>query len=157
MCYTTIAGRGGMSVFVTQYRYQNEFAGALGLERYFGKIKPAIQAGCSNINEQSNLQGTFSLTFFPSGNLNLYSYTDATFYSSVSDTRNNGEWIFTQQLSFRTFTRLWVELWGRVGEMKNFAGSGASVIYNDAVIIREQYGVSLIIPFVWDGMELAVH
>lgn len=155
--YTSAAGRGGMVFLVEQFEYQHDFAAGLGMEKHFGKIKPGLLAGYSDINEQARLQGTVSLTLFPYGNLNLYSYTDATMHSTLSDTYTEAGWVFTQELGFRAFHGLWVELWGRFGEIENYAGSGAAFIYNDAVLIKGQYGIRLIAPFLSNVMELSVN
>ncbi len=152
-----MVGRGRSSYTVEHNIFKHNVATSLGLERYTGKLKSGISAGYSNINEQQQLQGAFSLIWFPFGNLNLYSVSDITRYSVLPRYNNIERWILTQDLGFRAFPGLWMELRGRWGEMENFASSGALIVYNDIAMVKAQYGVTLIAPMFARRFELVVN
>jgi len=155
--YTTAAGPGRRTFLIEQYVFNHDFAASLGVEKYFGKIRTGISAGYSNINDQQQVQGSFSFTLFPLGNLDLYSYSDITWYTVVAGNDREGGPVFSQDLGFRAFPGLWIELWGSWGETRNFAASRAFLIYNDTGIIREQYGIRLIAPFISRSLELSLN
>jgi hypothetical protein len=115
------------------------------LIKYAGKTLPGLSAGYSNINDERQIQGSLSLSWFPGGNLNLYSQSEITRYFILPEFER-GEWIISQNTGFRLFPGLWLEIWGSLGDKENFAGSGAFIIYNDISLISEQYGLNLIIP-----------
>jgi hypothetical protein len=142
---TRIAGPGGRTFIMQQNMFYQDFATSLRFEKYAGKTLPGISAGYSNINDERQIQGSLSLSWFPGGNLNLYSQSEITRYFILPE-YERGEWIISQNIGFRLFPRLWLEIWGSRGDKENFAGSGASLIYNDIGLISEQYGLNLVIP-----------
>ena len=152
-----MVGRGRFSYIQQQVINRHDVATSLGVEKYAGKIRSGFSAGFSYINEQQQLRGTFSFAWFPFGNLNLYSASDITRYTIVPVNSHDGTYIYTHTVGFRTFTGLWLELWGRYGEMENFAGPGAYLVYNDTGPTGGQYGISLIAPFVSEKFEMALH
>ena len=154
---TTVAGRGRTTFQVQQYSLSHNVAASLGFEKYFGKIKPALAAGYSYINREPQLQGSFTLSWFPAGNLNLYSISGIARYSVLSENEKDGEWILSQEIGFRAFPGLWVELGGSWGERENFAGSHAYLVYNDPLLTKEEYGLALIAPLFERGIELSLH
>ncbi len=152
-----LAGRGRTSYIQQQVINNHDVATSLGLERFAGKIRSGFSAGYSNINEQQQLSGTLSFTWLPLGNLNLYSASDISYYMVVPGDGYDGKYVYTHNVGFRTFPGLWLELWGRFGEMENFAGPGAYLVYNDIGPVKGQYGISLIAPFVSEKIEMALH
>jgi tetratricopeptide (TPR) repeat protein len=153
---TTVAGRFGRTFRMQQHYFNHDVATSLGLEKYYGKVRPGITAGYSYINRHPHLQGSFTFSWFPHGNLNLYSISDITLYSPLSGDDTNGKRILSQEIGFRTFPWLWVELSGSWGERENFAGARAYLVYNDPMVIRERYGITIISPFN-GAMELTIH
>ncbi len=153
---TTVAGRFGRPLLLQQHYFNHDVATSLGLEKYYGKVRPGITAGYSYINRQPQVQGSFSFSWFPYGNLNLYSISDITLSSRLSGDNINGKQIFSQDIGFRVFHWLWAELGGSWGERENFADSRAYLVYNDPMVTRERYTIAIIAPF--NGtMELTIH
>lgn len=153
----TVAGRGWTSYQVRRYSLSHNMAASLGLEKYLGKLRPGVAAGYSYINRQPQLQGSFTLGWFPAGNLNLYSISGITRYYFLSGNPGVGEWIFSQEVGFRAFPGLWIEFGGSWGERENFAGPQAFMIYNDPLLTTGQYGLGLIVPFFSKGIELSIN
>ncbi len=154
---TTVAGRGLTTFQVQQYSLSHNVATSLGFGKYFGKLKPGLAAGYSYINRQPQLQGSFTLSWFPAGNLNLYTVSGITRYSVLSENQEDGKWILSQEIGFRAFPGLWVEFGGSRGERENFAGPHAYLVYNDPMITKEEYGLALIAPLFDRGIELSLH
>ena len=153
--YTQTAGRGGRVFMMRQHVSLNDVAASLGLEKFSGKIRSGIFAGYSYINSQPQMQGSMYLGLLPLGNLNLYSVSTLTWYSDIP--LDDGRWVYSQDIGFRIWSRLWAEIGGSRGDRENFAGPRASVIYNEPAVTSEQYGVTLIMPFFDMGMELFVN
>jgi hypothetical protein len=153
---TTVAGRFGRTYQVKEYTFNHDVATSVGLEKYIGRFRPGIAAGYSYINRQPLLQGSFSCGWFPLGNLNLYSISDITGYSFLSGNNSGARWIYSQEIGFRAFPGLWMELGGSWGERENFAGALSYIIYNDYLITREHYSVTMITPFYNSGVELSL-
>lgn len=152
---TVTTGRGGRTFIMQQHEVLHDFAASLSSEKHWGRVTTGISAVYSDINEERQVQGNLSLSWFPLGNLNLYSVSDITWYSVLPELNEAG-WIVTQKIGLSVSRGLWLEFWGSLGERQNFAGSGAMVIYNDGALIREQYGINLIAPF-RSGLALSLN
>lgn len=155
--YTTITGFSGGTTMTTEYSFQHNFAGSVTLEKYFGKVRPALSAGYSDINGNRQLQGSFQIHLFPGGNLNLYFLTGITGYTPLEIDQRDIKSVFSQTVGFRAFPGLWLEVRVMDGEIENFAGYKSYIIYNDRTIINRQYGLSLIAPFIGTGPEISLH
>ncbi len=155
--YTVIAGRGGRSMLVEQYLHRHDFAFDLALERNFGLIKTGISAGYTYINERQHAQGSFLLGLFPMGNLNLYSVSEITRYYDMDSVSEGGRWVLSQVAGMRVLPQLWLEVGGTMGDMSNYAGTGAYYVYNDTAVTKGRYGVSAISPLFDRGIELSLH
>ncbi len=123
----------------------------LGLFTFHGGL------GYSNLNNRYQFQKDFMLSFFPLGNLNLYSVTkishQSNYYQSLV---YNDHFVFDQTLGFKTFNPLWVELYATWGELSNFSVLDGTVIYNDINPIQYKFGLNLLIPLSEKGIELSI-
>jgi hypothetical protein len=93
----------------------NILAGGV-LYYHLAKSKIGLEIGFSNYSKRTQYQAGLNYLIFPFGNMNFYSL------SSLSAKYENSETkvVFYQKFGFKTFSRLWVELSGRFGELKNF-------------------------------------
>jgi hypothetical protein len=153
----TIAGRGRTTLQTRHFQYQHNLAISMGLEKYYRRIKPGFSAGYSYLNRQSQVQGSFNIIWYIFGNLNLYSISEITWYSKFPAIEDSGNFILTQNVGFRTLPWLWIEFGGSLGEKFNYASSGSYFVYNDPLVIMEEYRASLIIPIFRKGIELSLH
>lgn len=151
----TVQGRWGSQYNILQYDYEHQFVGFLGIGKTIGKIKPELSAAYMYLNKSPYLQGGFFLSYYPLGNLNLYSTSKAYYHFPALDF-NEGRFIFFQELGFKAFSNLWIELWISEGLIENFAGNSGFLVYNDLSVITRQYGANLIIPIIKQGMELSL-
>ncbi len=152
-----IAGRGGRTFVAEQNIYRHDFASSIGLDKYFKRVRVGVTAGFSSINEQKQIQGSFLASWFPLGNLNLYTVSALTSYNVIPVADSQGRWVFSQEAGFRALPGLWIELRGTFGDMANYAGPRAYFIYNDTGVTTGLYGISLIAPFFDRGIELSLH
>jgi tetratricopeptide (TPR) repeat protein len=153
----TVSGRFGRLYHVRRSAFNHDFASSLQLEKFSGKIRPGLAAGYSVINRVPQVQGSFSVDWFPGGNLNFYTLSHLTWYSVLPFSDDGGQWVFAQDIGFRMFPGLWMELGGSMGERENFAGRAAYLIYNDLLTTKTQYGLAVIAPFPGRGMEISLH
>lgn len=151
----TMQNRWGSQYNVLQYDYEHQFVGYFGLGKTIGKIKPELSAAYMYLNKNQYLQGGFLMSYYPLGNLNLYTTSKAYYHFPALDF-NKGRFIFFQEMGFKAFSNLWIELWISEGLIENFAGNSGFLIYNDLSSITRQYGGNLIIPLFKSGMELSL-
>lgn len=145
----TVRGR-----WVSQY-IEHQFVGYLGLGKTIGKIKPEVSAAYMYLNKNPYVQGGLFLSYYPLGNLNLYITSKAYYHSPALDS-SEGRFIFFQEMGFKAFSNLWIELWISEGLIENFAGNSGFLVYNDLSVITQLYGGNLIFPVFKSGIELSI-
>lgn len=109
------------------YKEYNSLFG-VNAYRHIKNIKLGFNAGISNYSKRHQIQAGLNLTYYPFGNLNLYSYSEATL--KVDSRKKN--YIFRQMVGFKTFSKLWVEGGVLYGELKNYNDIGLGYGYNIA-------------------------
>ncbi len=123
----------------------------LGLFTFHGGI------GLSNLNKKVQLQKDFILSFFPLGNLNLYSITkishQSNYYQSVV---YDDHFVWDQTFGFKLFDPVWLEWYGTWGELSNYAVLDGMVIYNDINPIQSKFGINLLVPLAEKGIEFSI-
>lgn len=119
---------------------------SLALTKNIGKFDIGIHGTYSNLNssKENTIGGT--LAFYPFGNLNLYSSSDVTALIFEND-NTDANYIFTQKIGFKVFEHLWSEVSASLGERHDYNQDNAFVVYNDANVIKNQFGLDFIFPF----------
>lgn len=152
---TTAQNRWGLQYSLLQYAYEHQFVGFLGLGKTFGKFKPELSSAFLYLNEAEYFQSGVSLTYYPFGNLNLYTISRGYYHFPINGGTDEGKMIFFQDVGLKVLNNLWFEIWLSHGTIENFAGNSGFLIYNDVSKITQQYGANLIVPFFKSGMELS--
>ena len=102
----------------------------LGVNAYrdIRKVKLGFNLGVSNYSERRQAQVGANLSYFPFGNLNLYSFTAVSL--KVDDKEKSV--IFHQKIGFKVFSKLWLEGGGLFGQLKNYNDFNLGYGYNIA-------------------------
>ena len=95
---------------------ETNFLLGANIYRSFRKSRLGLELGTSNYSSRSQLQFGLNYMIYPLGNLNLYSLSSLAL--KIEDETNN--LIFHQLIGFKMASRLWGEVEGTFGEMKNY-------------------------------------
>ncbi|MCX6231554.1 MAG: hypothetical protein NTZ33_08420 [Bacteroidetes bacterium] len=123
---------------------------SLALTKELIKASVGIFGTYSNLNKGTQIEGGLSLTYFPFGNLDLYSNTNLTcFFQKKSSTQGQGSiketrLIFDQMIGFKVFSKLWTEASVTIGQMENYNEKNAFIVYNIPDVLKFKAGLSLI-------------
>jgi hypothetical protein len=125
----------------------NDFVTLLSITKYSGHFKFGLINSFSNLNKATQYQNTAEIVFYPFGNLNLYTVTDASMLS-------NREWgskmkrygVIDQKLGFKTFDFLWVEAGYTFGNIFNYNESNAFIVLNNTEKMSNRVSINLISP-----------
>jgi len=125
----------------------NDFVSFISLTKYFGHFKTGLKNSFSNLNKATQFQNTVQIVYFPFGNLNFYSVTDATLFSNEdwgTGFKSNG--ILDQKAGLNIFDNLWIEGGYTFGYIYNFNESDAFIVFNNTDRISNRASINLIAP-----------
>jgi hypothetical protein len=123
---------------------------SLALSKDYKKITTAIFASYSNLNNAKQIEGGLTVSYFPLGNLNLYTTSGLTFFFQKNspgmgqDSTNEKRLIFDQTIGFKVLSKLWAEAGISIGEMQNYNEKNAFIVYNIPDKLKLKAGISLI-------------
>lgn len=134
-------------VYVKINETTNDFVVFLSLTKYAGHFKFGLLNSIANLNKATQVQNTAQIIFYPLGNLNLYTVTDATLFS-------NQEWgnkfksfgILDQKIGWKVFNNLWMETGYTFGNIYNYSESDAFIVFNNIDRISNRLSLNLIAP-----------
>ena len=94
----------------------------------------------SEINGLNQTQFEGGLVYYPLGNLNLY------FQPQITRHEEDGvvNWVYYQKAGFRAAKGTWLEVFGSLGNMLNFAEQNGWLVFNQPDTITSRLGLGLI-------------
>ncbi|MFA5404476.1 MAG: hypothetical protein WC358_06040 [Ignavibacteria bacterium] len=125
----------------------NDFVALISLTMNTGHFKLGLKNSISNLNQATQVQNTAQVIFYPLGNLNLYTITDATLFSDRvwgSKFKNFG--ILNQLIGWKVFAHLWMETGYTLGNIYNYNESDAFLVFNNVDKISNRISLNLISP-----------
>jgi hypothetical protein len=125
----------------------NDFVSLLSLTRYIGHFKLGLKNSIANMNKATQVQNTAQIIFYPLGNLNLYTITDATLFSDRrwgSSYKSYG--ILDQKIGWKVFNNLWMETGYTFGKIYNYNESDAFIVFNNTDKISNRISLNFIAP-----------
>ncbi|HQM70638.1 MAG TPA: hypothetical protein PK521_15125 [Bacteroidales bacterium] len=132
----------------------NGFAGGFAITRTGGYASFSAEAVYSNLNKSKELQGTFGLTFYPSGNRNLYLGGSITAGSNPGADSTKLRLVTGFIAGFSIKNHVWFEFSGAVGKMKNHTEQNGLIVYNGIDYPAGKYNGRIIVPFYKAGITL---
>lgn len=135
------------TVFAETKTTLNDFVFFLSLTKNTDRFRLGFKNSISNLNRATQVQNAAQVVYFPLGNLNLYTITDAVLFS-------NREWgskfksygIVDQKIGWKTFDFLWMEAGYTFGKIFNYSESDAYIVFNNTLGITDRITVNLITP-----------
>lgn len=101
----------------------------------------------SKLGKNNQLQQDATLSFFPFGNLNLYSLSSFYLISEgTTDNKTENRSVFQEDIGFRISDMLWIEAGAMIGEIKNMNTDDGYIIYNGNETITGKYMLSFLFP-----------
>ena len=125
----------------------NDFVAFLSLSKYIGHFKFGLKNSIANMNKATQVQNTAQIIFFPLGNLNLYTITDATLFSNRGWGYDNISYgIVDQKFGWKVFDNLWMEAGYTFGKIYNYNESDAFLVFNNVDKISNRTSLNFIVP-----------
>ncbi|MCX6163895.1 MAG: hypothetical protein NTU73_03375 [Ignavibacteriae bacterium] len=134
-------------VYLQTKETSNDFVALLSITKYTGHFKLGLKNTVANMNRATQVQNTAQVIFYPLGNLNLYTVTDATLFSNRtwgSKFKNFG--ILDQKVGWKVFDNLWMETGYTFGNIYNYNESDAFIVFNNVDKISNRISLNLISP-----------
>ncbi len=135
---------------------ENQFLAGGSLSRSLGCFDLCIGASYAEMNSRQQMQGNFSGTWYPMGNLYLYITSRFTGISEHhSTTSREFRFMYSQKIGFRTFNFLWIEFHGSAGEIMNYHLYNGLVVFNSGDITNKRLGMNFLVPVKANGLMLS--
>lgn len=123
----------------------------LSLQKDWGMITTSLFGSISNLNGLKQRETGASLTWYPKGNLNLYSSSTLTSFSD----RSRKNIVFDQMVGFKVHNNIWLEGFATLGDINNFTENNGFVVCNNPDIIKFRCGLTPI--FVFKRFDFSIH
>jgi hypothetical protein len=125
----------------------DDFVTLFSLTKYAGHFRLGLVNSVSNMNKATQVQNTAQVIFYPLGNLDLYTVTEATLFSNREWGKNSGSsGILDQKIGWKFFDNLWMETGYTFGYIYNYSENNAFIIFNNSDRISNRLSVNLIAP-----------
>lgn len=135
-----------IGTFITSSLNFNNYVASLSLSKEYKKATFSLSTAFSNLNSAKQFQGGVDITYFPFGNLDLYSSTNLTlfFQKQTGSNAKESRIIFDQLIGMKLLPKLWTEASLTLGNLANYNEKNAFIVYNIADKINLKTGISFI-------------
>lgn len=100
----------------------------------------------SNFNSYQQKQPNLDLTFYPFGNLNVYSNTCISkVFESSQSYKVKSDPVIKQTVGIKVW-KFWTEIHSTFGTLSDYVENNGYTIYNDVDRMKNRYGINFIIP-----------
>ena len=132
---------------------ETDFVTGMGFRKNLGRVDLDLGGWYGHLNSARQIQGRAGFTWFPLGNLNLYT---GGYFNSQYEVLPGGEGltrIIPEFLfGFGISEKVWVDLNGAVGEMTNYLEGNGMIVYNSiSEVIDKKFRFSLSFPVTEKG------
>jgi len=127
------------------------YAASLSLSKNISLFNFNLFGTLSNLNDDNQYQLGGEVTFFPKGNLDLYTTTTLSIVRDLGENRP----VFDQLIGLKVFPKIWLEGYFTVGSFVNFVEKNAFVIHNSGDRTNFRAGGNIIFPLV-EKVELSI-
>ena len=128
----------------------SNFVLSLAISKEYKRFSFNFFTTYSNLNSAIQIQGGTSISYFPFGNLNLYSNTSLVYFNqkiTIAQGQSNikeNRFIFDQMIGLKLNSKLWTETSVTLGNLSNYNEKNAFIVYNIADKINFKAGISFI-------------
>jgi len=146
--YETTTGQGAQQKTVTNYTDDNDVVVFAALHKPLGRFNIALFGSFANLNNENQIQKNATITYYPFGNLNLYTSYTLTHHTSTIDGSSENNIIHQALAGFKIFKFLWFEGVYAKGVMRNFTSSNAMIVNNSLNPTNQIRAGRFIIPLI---------
>lgn len=148
--------QGGNTPYSLEYFEETDFATGFELQKELGMVDLYFGAAYGALNQAHQVQNRMGVTWFPLGNLNLYT---GGFLNTQVETDSGGkgvvrlipEWL----IGFAISEKIWIDLNAAMGEMTNYLENNGQVVYNSfSEVIEKKVTLSVSVPVTKTGSIL---
>jgi hypothetical protein len=149
------AGPGGNNSIAIRNEFANDLTAGLSLSKFQGRFSYRAGAIYSTLNEASQFTGSVGLTWYPAGNLDAY--MGVSLNAHYRDLSEGSPVLIPDFLAaYGIASRVWIELSGSYGEMRNYTESNAYLVYNGLDWMKYKILANLVIPLTQKGSMIYV-
>jgi len=132
----------------------DDWVAGLGLKKTSGLFDYYLGTVYASIGPGTSLQGTLGFTCYPKGNLDLYAGSLLTGQFGL-DQKNSHQHIIPEVfIGWGIMRKVWTEIYGTAGKIRNFADRNGYIIYNNPDWITAKITLNIIIPVSAKGSNL---
>jgi tetratricopeptide (TPR) repeat protein len=163
-------GPGGSNKIAFREESESQLVGGLALAKFQGPFNFRLGAVYSNLNRKNQLTGSAGMTWYPLGNIDLY--LSASLYAHVADlgatgvnegatdggaageeaSNERGLAIIPDLLfGWGIASKVWIEISGTYGDMRNFTESNGYIVYNGLDWMKYMALANLAVPLTKKG------
>ena len=144
-------------MYYTPYTYNYKtggFAGGISITKTGGYITVSGEAIYSSLNKINNLQGTLSVYCYPLGNRSIYFGGNIAALHSLAANSQGTTLINGFFAGFSIKNRIWFEVNGTSGKMKNLSELNGLILYNGIDNPTSKYNAKITVPVYKAGISL---
>ena len=136
----------GQPQLVKSYIYEHDLLGFVSAYKNFSYFTLGISVYYAALNGANQLQNDYQLSFYPLGNLNLYTISTVSLQREIfSQNAYDNRFAFHQLIGTKVLKSLWFEGFATYGDMHNFIRNNGSTVYNGTDVIKGIYGGRFIV------------
>jgi len=145
--YTTIyltfpQNQFGPPEIVKQSTVMDNLVLSLGLSKSISVFNVGINTSYSDLNSKEQYQAGGTFSWFPKGNLDIYTTSKLVFAWEEEDNRT----VFDQMIGYKALSKLWLEASVTFGEILDYNENNAYVVYNSGDKINFRATGNIIVP-----------
>lgn len=138
--------RQGNVFFATETAKETDLVGFLSFYKDLRYITLNASVSFAGLNSANQAQGNIGLTFYPLGNLNLYSTSIVSYQrETYPNGTKNDEIILSQLVGFKALKFLWFEGFLNKGNLTNFISDNGASVFNGTETIKQRMGARAIV------------
>lgn len=142
---TTETGQGHPRV-VTNYIKENDIVGFISAYKNFRHFTLGTTFYYSTLNNAKQFQYDYQFTFYPLGNLNLYTVSTASLQREIfSNNSFDNRFVFHQLIGAKVFKSLWFEGFASYGDIHNLIRNNGATVFNGTDVIKGIHGGRFIV------------
>jgi tetratricopeptide (TPR) repeat protein len=147
--------QGGNAVFELVYMDELDYVTGLGFSKGIGTLDLNLGIWYATLNKTEQVQNRLGLTWYPLGNLNLYTGGYLNSQYEISDTGNVIRPIPELLVGYAIAGKVWLELNVAMGEMTNYLQQNGSIVYNSfSDVIHKKVTLTVTVPVAEKGSLL---
>ena len=152
--FTPGGPRGNSNVTFENVAYR-DYVGGVGFKKELGCFDIHLEGYYATLNQSEQVQNRIGITWFPMGNLNLYSGGFLNRQYEITGGEGVYRFVYEVLLGFSIKEKIWFDLNAAMGDITNYVENNGKVVYNSfSDIIEKRIKFSITVPVTEKGSLL---